>query len=269
MSYETELAFAKDLAREAGKIMRRYFRAEDIGHSWKEDNTPLTIADTTINDMVIDRVQEAFPSHGVIGEENSYETDRKLVWVVDPVDGTVPFSLGIPISTFSLGLVDKRDGQAVIGVIYDPQLDHLYTAARGEGAYLNGKKLKTSTTTELKRSYVSVITGLKEGSDHHSSYMPGACFDILRSQGAHCSSIPTQVYFASRVATGEYVGSIFGFGSPWDSAAASILVEEAGGIVTDVNGNKRRFDKFEDGCVLAANKSIQTLLLRAINQSTP
>jgi myo-inositol-1(or 4)-monophosphatase len=102
VSYEKELRFATDLAQEAGAIMDRYFRAEDIGTELKQDLTPVTVADTTINDLVIDRVQQSYPEHGVLGEENSYEPTRDRIWVVDPIDGTVPFSLGIPTSTFSL-----------------------------------------------------------------------------------------------------------------------------------------------------------------------
>ncbi len=80
MDYAEELEFAKGLALEAGGIMRRYFNAEDIGTTWKQDNTPLTVADTTINELVISRVKEMFPKDGVIGEEASYETERPRVW---------------------------------------------------------------------------------------------------------------------------------------------------------------------------------------------
>ena len=269
MSYEKELDFAKSLALEAGGIMKRYFRAEDIGTEWKKDNTPLTVADTQVNDLVIKKVKEYFPDHGVIGEENSFETKRNFVWVVDPIDGTVPFSLGMPISTFSIGLVDRSDGQSVLGVAYDPQLDRLYTSVRGCGAFLNDIRIKTAKNTDLERTYVSILSGLVKGDKDHSIFKPGHCLDIIRGQGANCFSVMSQVYFASRVASGELVGSIFGYGSPWDSAAVSLLVEEAGGIVTDLRGNKRRFDQFGDGCLLSANESIHLLLLDAVKRSTP
>lgn len=269
MSYETELTFAQDLAHEAGKIMLRYFRAEDIGTEWKDDNTPLTIADTTINSLVIERVKAAFPSHGVIGEEESHDNDGDFVWVVDPIDGTVPFSLGIPVSTFSLALVKKSDGQPVVGVAYDPQLDHLYSAEEGKGAYMNGVLLSTSKATDLKRSYVSVLGGTERGDPGHAQFKPGKCSDILRNQGAKYISLQSQVYAAAKVATGEFIGSVFGYGAPWDSAAVVLLVKEAGGVVTDLEGKQRRYDEFAAGCILAANKTIHAKLLKAVCDSAP
>ena len=116
MSYEKELDFAKALALEAGEIMRKYFRSDRLGTVQKDDLTPLTVADTAINDLVIERVQHEFPEHGVLGEEASYEPNRQWIWVVDPIDGTSPYSCGIPISTFSLALVNKKDGQPYVSV---------------------------------------------------------------------------------------------------------------------------------------------------------
>jgi myo-inositol-1(or 4)-monophosphatase len=267
--YDNELAFAIDLARDAGKIMRRYFLAEDIATEWKKDDTPLTIADTKINDLVIERVKKSFPKHGVIGEEASYEIKDEMVWVVDPIDGTVPFSLGIPCSTFSLGLVDRSDGQSVVAVVYDPQLDYLYTAQRGEGSFVNGVRLHTSKATDLPRTYISVLGGIGRREDARTHFIrQGACVDWLMDHGARPLSLQSQVYSACKVASGEFAGSIFGYGSPWDSAAASLIVEEAGGVVTDVNGKKRRYDEFAEGCLLAANQEMLTKLLSVVNASS-
>lgn len=265
MSYEKELAFATDLAHEAGKIMRRYFRAEDIGSEWKEDNTPITVADITVNNMVIKKVKQAFPDRAVIGEEASHDQDGDLAWVVDPIDGTVPFSLGIPISTFSLALVNRKDGQPLVGVVYDPYLDHMYAAVKGGGAFLNDVRLSVSKATTFPRNYASIIGGSGKGGT--VSYNRGQCYDIIRAQGAKCLSIQTQAYFAVKVATGELVGSIFGYGAPWDVAASCLLVQEAGGIVTDLKGDKRRYDEFASGCVLSANQTIYAKLLKAVRES--
>jgi len=90
------LEFAKSLALEAGKIMRTYFLVTDT--TWKADQTPVTQADTEINSLVIDRVQKAYPSHSVYGEEESSLRESKFLWVCDPVDGTLPYSLGLPLS---------------------------------------------------------------------------------------------------------------------------------------------------------------------------
>lgn len=261
-TYQKELAFAKDLAAHAGQIMKRYFRAENIGTVWKEDDTPLTIADTTINDLVIERVKQVFPQHGVIGEEASYETERDFVWVVDPIDGTMPFSLGMPLSMFSLALVDRSDGQSVLGVAYEPQLDHLYWAVKGGGAFLDDKPVKVSDKKDLKNSYLSIMGG------HTKEFKSGQAKDIANVAGARTFVLFSQVYSAVKVATGDLVGSIFGYGSPWDSAAVSIIVEEAGGVVTDMMGNQRRYDEWSDGCILSANKEIHEELLKIVKEAS-
>lgn len=262
--YANELIFASELAKEAGKIMKRYFRAEDIGTEWKEDNTPLTLADITINDHVIERVKKTFPNHGVIGEEASFERERDLVWVVDPIDGTKPFSLGMPVSTFVLALVDRTDGQPLIGVVYDPYLDHLYTATKGGGAYLNGKRLKASEATSFFKGYATVYgygTAIKTNT---INYQPGRVIDNLHVKGASVLNISSGAYTGAKVASGEFLTVVEAGGKPWDSAAPCILVQEAGGVVTDLEGKPRRFDETSLGCVLAANQTILLEILGVI-----
>jgi myo-inositol-1(or 4)-monophosphatase len=100
------------------------------------------MAHTKINDFVIREVKRQFPKHGVHGEEASFAPEREFVWVCDPVDGTMPFSIGLPISTHSLALT--KNGVPMLGVVYEPFADRLYTAIKGEGAYLNSKPIHVS-----------------------------------------------------------------------------------------------------------------------------
>jgi myo-inositol-1(or 4)-monophosphatase len=135
MNYQTELNFAKQLARDAGVIMKKYFRSDAAGTHIKNDKTLVTLADTEVNSLVIARVKEKFPSHSVLGEEKSFDVqDAKFTWVCDPVDGTQPFAMGLPISSFSLALVDDK-GDAVLGVVYDPFEDRLFEAVQNGGAF--------------------------------------------------------------------------------------------------------------------------------------
>lgn len=150
MTYDKELAFAVSVVRRAGEIMRTY--ATDTQTKWKADNTPVTVADGAVNDMVIVAVREAFPEDGVEGEEGSYKPQRHRRWVVDPVDGTQAYDLGVPLATCSLGLV--VDGEAVLGVVYDPYMDRLYTAVKGGGAFMNGERIAVSQNDTLDKSYV-------------------------------------------------------------------------------------------------------------------
>lgn len=262
MSYEQELSFATDLAQEAGKIMMRYFRAEDIGTELKKDLTPVTVADTRINNLVIEKVQAAYPAHGVLGEENSYKSDREQIWVVDPIDGTVPFSLGIPASTFSLALVGRADGQPLVAVTYDPFLKELYTATKDGGAYVNGRAIKTSSEHDFTRAYLSFSSRSWAGEGF--DYQPGKLMEDFRSKGSKMLGFVSFVYTANRVARGQFLASVVGETEPWDIAAAGLLVKEAGGVVVDFNGETRRFDERGKGCLFAANQEVVGELLRYI-----
>lgn len=263
MSYDIELAFATTLAREAGDIMRKYFRSESMNTEWKEDNSPLTIADTTINKLVIKRVNEKFPAHGILGEEESFEIERDYIWVVDPIDGTVPFTLGAPISTFSIALVDRADGQPVLAVVYDPFLDHLYTAEKGKGAFLNGTRLDSGGATDLKQQYVFVAGwgGQRAPVDIQ------ACFESIKHRKGRVISVASFIYFGSKIASGELVGAIGDGSSVWDIVTVRLLVEEAGGIVTDYNGDPQRYDGPTRGIIAGTNKTIHSELLKIVNEA--
>src|SRR3990167_5987378 len=149
---QSYLEFAKKLALQAGKIMLEHFQI-GITTEMKGDNTPVTIADKAINSLVIKEISEAYPKHSVIGEEeSSKKKGAEYVWVCDPIDGTLPYSLGMPINVFSLALV--HDGQPIVAVVHDPYMKRLYWAEKGEGAFLNGKPIKVSQTSNLKEAVV-------------------------------------------------------------------------------------------------------------------
>ena len=262
MSYEKELDFTKALALEAGEIMQKYFRTDDLGHEWKEDKTPVTIADTTINKLVIERVKAKFPKHGILGEEESHEPDRDLIWVLDPIDGTVPFSLGIPTCAFSIALVNKADGQPLVAVTHDPFLNETYSAISGGGAFLNDKSIEATIETDLNYGYMCLSSrnGKGPGYDYRASIM----IEDLRAEGVKLFNYMSLVYGANRVASGQFLATVIGTASAWDMAACALLVKEAGGIVTDLTGQQRRFDEEGDGCIMAANSTIHRYLLEKI-----
>lgn len=121
---EKYLGFAKNIAKEAGKIMLKYFNI-DNGATYKGDKTIVTLADKEINTYLIKQVQETFPEHSVDGEEETFGKSN-YVWVCDPVDGTAMYARHIPVAVFSIALV--VDGNPIIGVVYDVFTDNLYTA---------------------------------------------------------------------------------------------------------------------------------------------
>lgn len=134
---EEYLEFAKDIAKEAGNIMLKYFNM-DNGASYKGDKTIVTLADTEINSYLIKRVKEKYPIHSVDGEEEQFGKSD-YVWVCDPVDGTAMYARHIPVAVFSLALVIK--GKPKVGVVFDPFTNNLYTAIKGKGAYKNSEKI--------------------------------------------------------------------------------------------------------------------------------
>ena len=137
MELNKYLEFAKSVAYEAGEIMQKYF-GKNPDSEFKKDDSIVTVADTEINNWVIELVKNKFPEHAVSGEEASYQQDTKHVWVCDPIDGTNPFAMTVAVSVFSLAYV--YDGEPLVGVVYDPYADRMFWAVKGGGAYINNER---------------------------------------------------------------------------------------------------------------------------------
>jgi myo-inositol-1(or 4)-monophosphatase len=248
------LEFAKELAREAGDIMLKYF-TPDVQQHYKADKTLVTIADEEINQMVIKRVEEAYPEHTVLGEEASNDKLNEFAWVCDPIDGTNPFAKGLPVSTFSLALT--KNGQPVVGVIMDPFTNGLYSPFQGGGAHLNDQMIKVS---DKELGYHSVI---------HVDWWPSAEIDtwgamhrLAKETSVYTLSIGSVVRASSLVASGKFDAAVFPGtkGKFMDIAAAKVIVEEAGGKVTDLFGNEQRYDRDIKGAVVSNGVCHQQIL---------
>ena len=243
---EEYLEFAKQLAKEAEEIALKYFSFE-TETTWKGDNTPLTKADTEINDLVIKRINETYPSHSIYGEEQSHiKEGSKYIWVCDPIDGTMAFSIGLPIFVFSIALVDQSNGQPLFGLINDRVMKNMYWAYKDGGAYRNGKKISISTDTTLKNTYLNIGGS---GKDVGFSTLPFV--KLLIEKGCKYMKFPSFIYGAIQVANGKYAGAVFYKQDGHDVAALKIITEEAGGKVTDLNGEERRYDQDGLGCIVS------------------
>lgn len=252
------LKFAKALAYEAGEIMRKYFLATKT--EWKSDNTPLTQADTEINRLVIERIAAEFPEHSVLGEEESAMKSDTLVWVCDPVDGTMPYSHGLPISTFSLALCE--DGVPQVGVVYDPFMDRLFYATTGGGAFCNDEKIQVNSHP-LCHALVD-IAGFP--STNPVVVADGGLATKIFESGAKVTSLWSTVLPSCLVAGGLYEATILNIPSPQDPAAIKVIVEEAGGKVTDLFGNDQRYDGPTKGFI-ASNGVIHDELVRMVREA--
>jgi myo-inositol-1(or 4)-monophosphatase len=168
--------------------------------------------------------------------------------VCDPIDGTIPFSHGYPIFTFSLALT--KNGESILAVVYDPINDRLFTAEKGKGAYLNGTKISVSTTSDFSKTCLISL----DAEDR---------FPLLRQQlmekNCRVVNLYSCVYLSMLVASGEFVAQVFGHNNPWDAAAVKVIVEEAGGKVTNLLGEEQLYNQFTNGFI-ASNGAIHEKL---------
>lgn len=244
----TYLEFATTLAREAGTVIKDNF-AIGMQKEWKSDDTPVTITDHAINKTVINAVKKTYPNMSLLGEEDSFMVEgAEYTWVCDPVDGTIPFSHGVPTCMFSLALV--KDGVPLLGVLYEPFLGRMFTAEKGKGAFLNNKPINVSKVKSFNRSIVSATE-------------PGA-YKAFAEAGSRVMSLLSYCYVSSLVASGELSTAVaWTWAGPWDVAAVKVIVEEAGGRVTDLDGNEQRYDKPINGAV-ATNGILHSGALKII-----
>jgi fructose-1,6-bisphosphatase/inositol monophosphatase family enzyme len=240
--YDGLLVFASGLAKEAGAIMRQYFHGADQQITHKEDATLLTVADTQVNDLVIRRIVEAYPTHGVRGEEASYHSDRRELWVCDPIDGTDGFTIGVPTAVFSLAYV--VDGVPQLAVTLDPFQDRMYSAIKGRGAFCNGRVLHVSHRP-AEGAIVAVSSNFREIERNAELYKAAV------SRGMTVRMFGGLVFKGNLIAEGKIDGVLFPYCGAHDVAAVKLIVEEAGGRVTDIYGNEQRYDQPITGAIIS------------------
>lgn len=240
------LEFAKNIAKNAGKIMLKYFNQSN-GASYKGDKTIVTLADTEINSYLIEKVKEKYPTHSVNGEEEQFGSSD-YVWVCDPVDGTAMYARHIPVAVFSLALVIK--GEPIVGVVFDPFTNSLYTAIKGSGAYKNDEKI---CVNDFEIDDIRTVCNF--------DYWIKADYDVTKvlnklRKRAYFVGLGSVIRAGMCIATGDFSLAIFPgtLHKNCDIAAVKVIVEEAGGKVTDLFGNEQRYDKSIKGAVISNGK---------------
>ena len=252
---------ASEIAREAGAILREFF-SQGVATEYKGDADLVTVADRTAEKLIRERLAAAFPEHGIYGEEGTRDRlSGEFRWYVDPLDGTTNFAHGYPQFAVSMGLekrpaglAPEKDGTLVAGVIYDPLRDELFAAERGRGAQLNGKLLRVTRTPELCEALTA--TGFPSHKRHESPNIHFYQEFTLRSHGVRRAG--SAALDLAYVAAGRLDGFWEFNLNPWDTAAGILLVEEAGGRVTDFAGNHFLLDSRE---ILASNGLIHAELM--------
>ena len=253
---------ASAIAREAGARLREFF-AQGVETEYKGDVDVVTVADRTVEKLIRTRLGETFPDHGIYGEEGTRERlDQEFRWYVDPLDGTTNFAHGVPHFAVSMGLEQRApdlpadaDGTVVAGVIYDPLLDEMFCAERGRGATLNGRPIRASRVPELAEALVA--TGFPSRKRHDNPNIHFYQEFTLRSHGVRRAG--SAALDLAYVASGRFEAFWEFHLNPWDTAAGFLLVEEAGGRISDFAGGPFRLDSRE---VLASNGLIHQELVQ-------
>jgi myo-inositol-1(or 4)-monophosphatase len=224
------LETAVDIAREAGALLSTYFERR-IAFELKGDFDLVTEADRASERLVVERLRSHFPSHSIVAEEGGgHEGTSGYRWYVDPLDGTTNFAHGYPVYNVTMGL--ELDGEMLVGVVFDPNRQEMFSAERGAGAYLNNRRIRVSAAKRLEDSLVS--TGFPSRKRHlnvniHFYHQMAMATHGVRRSGSAAIDL-------ANVACGR-LEAFWEFGlNPWDMAAGILLVTEAGGRCTDMKG---------------------------------
>jgi len=248
---------ATEIAKEAGIFLKqRLGSAHTI--DFKGDINLVTEADRISEQMITSKINQVFPDHDILAEEFTI-TDRgsDYRWIIDPLDGTTNYAHGFPVFCVSIAL--ERVGNIILGVIYNPMLDEMFLAERGEGAFLQGRGIHVSATTSLSESLLAtgfpydVREKSKDTLAYFNEMIPRA--RAIRRAGSAALDL-------AYLAAGRFDG-FWEFGlKTWDTAAGWLIVEEAGGVVTDMSGGGYYL---ESPIIVASNDRIHKELMEALN----
>ena len=219
------------VAREAGALQRERV-GTDVNVQYKGEINLVTEVDKACEALIVDGLKEAFPAHNILAEEDDYpESTSACKWIIDPLDGTTNFAHGYPWFCVSIAL--EIQGQVQVGVVYHPMMDELFTAIRGQGAYCNGRRLQVSGRHPLKGCLLATGFPYDRTPGNENNFANFFHFQLaargVRRAGAAALDLAS-------VAAGRLDGYWECKLKPWDVAAGVLLVEEAGGRVSDHQG---------------------------------
>ncbi|HEX2215970.1 MAG TPA: inositol monophosphatase family protein [Xanthobacteraceae bacterium] len=251
-------------ATKAGRSLKRDFgEVERLQVSLKGPANFVSAADHRAEDILRRELEKARPGYGFLGEESGRHegTDKSHTWIVDPLDGTTNFLHGIP--QFCIAIALARENTVVAGLIYNPVLDELFTAERGKGAFLNDRRLRVAARTRLADAVVAC--GLPHlGRGGLAEFRRE--FAMVQEKVAGLRRFGSAALDLAWVAAGRLDAYWERNLSPWDIAAGMILVREAGGFVTDLDGGD---DCLEKGHVIVGNEALHRDLLHVLRTADP
>ena len=249
---------AVEIAREAGALLANYFERR-VAFELKGEFDLVTEADRASESLVVERLRAHFPAHGIVAEEGGgHQSPSEYRWFVDPLDGTTNFAHSFPMFNVTLGL--ERAGELVAGVVYDPLRQEMFTAERGAGAYLNNRRIHVSKAATLADSLAS--TGFPSRKRHHNVNIHFYYQLAMASHGVRRTG--SAALDLAYVACGR-LDFFWEFGlKPWDMAAGTLLVQEAGGRCSDMKGAPHNVVASEH--LLADNGALHGQVLEIFNE---
>lgn len=225
------LEFAVSAAREAGLFLKENInRAHEI--EYKGEINIVTDADRGSEEMLMAGISREFPGHDIMSEESRFnDSGAEYRWIIDPLDGTTNYAHGYPVFCVSIAL--ERRGETILGCIYNPMLDELFTAEAGCGAFLNGKRMRVSGIADFSRSFLA--TGfpydLRDDRNNNLNYFTALAKRTLAIRRAGSAALDL-----AYTAAGRFDGFWELKLSAWDTAAGTLMIREAGGTVSDITG---------------------------------
>ena len=244
-------------AREAGRVLTRYInRLDALTVETKKRNEYVSEVDRAAEQVIIETIRRAYPDHAILAEETGHHDGNEFEWIIDPLDGTTNYLHGFP--QFSVSIALRQKGDLISGVVYDPLREELFHASRGAGAFMNDHRIRVTKQKNLTGALLG--TGIPYRDQTHADAYFGMMKTLIRETSGIRRPGSAALDFAY-VAMGRLDG-FWELGlSPWDFAAGALLIKEAGGVVTDLNGG----DKYlETGNVVAGNIGVHGAIIDAI-----
>ena len=254
------LNIAVSAARAAGQvILRNMNRLPDIKIQSKGSNDFVSEVDLQAEQSIISTIQKAYPSHAILAEETGEQSGDEHQWIIDPLDGTTNYLRGVP--QFSVSIAMRQNDKLQLGVIYDPLKEELFCATRGEGATLNNRRIRVSKQRDLSGSLLG--TGLPYRADQElDTYLATLRAILEKTSGVRRAG--SAALDLAYVAAGRFDG-FWEFGlNKWDIAAGVLIIQEAGGLVSDLRGGH---DFLDSGNIVAANTQLYKNLITTLNNA--
>lgn len=255
------LNIAIQAARQSSRMILRYLDQMDkIEVTEKSNNDFVTQLDTMSEEIIITEIQKAYPRHAILSEECGHgKNDHEYCWIIDPLDGTRNVMHGYPHFSISIALTKKNVVE--LGLIYDPIRQELFTATRGQGAYLNNRRIRISDTRKMSQALIGTGFPICH-KENISNYM--RTFERVLTQCSDIRRAGSAALDLAYVACGRLDGFWESNLHSWDIAAGSLMVKEAGGIVTDFQQGEKYL---ETGHILAGNLKIHKELATLVGNA--